>query len=346
MPSGYNPAPGDGYPPAPAPGYPQAPGYQAPSPGYQAPSPSGYQAPPPGYPQAPGQGGYPQAPTQAAPSGIPPAQAPYAPGYQQPVPGQGGGYGIGGVPPTSPGSWQPGGVTYGPVGGPGGPRRSKRGLFVALGLIVLLIVVIVIAASLGGSKTPSATGSTPPTVSTPPVQPTTPPVSTTPPPVGGVEPLSTIMNPAGLTPVGTSCVRAITNGLNASTLIGRTFCSKTTRSNTVVWGYQFAGRGAYLAGLAHINSTTGFSSSGASGNCPPTGGAADGSTGWHANSNPRYKSRNGQILECYFDHTTKGTYPIIVWTMPTQHVVFISQHRVSGSTLTTLVKWWETLDYG
>ena len=141
-------------------------------------------------------------------------------------------------------------------------------------------------------------------------------------------------------------MRAITNGLNASTLTGRTFCAKTTATKTVVWGYQFDGKADYYAGFAHINSYTGFSSSGASSFCPPASGVSDGSVGWHANSNPKYKSRSGQVLECYLDHTKTATYPIIVWTMPTQNVVFISEDRASGGTLTTLVDWWKTLNYG
>ena len=59
------------------------------------------------------------------------------------------------------------------------------------------------------------------------------------------------MNPAGLAPVGTSCVRAITNGLNAATLTGRLFCSKTTGTapKTVVWGYQFDNKAALFAAV-------------------------------------------------------------------------------------------------
>jgi hypothetical protein len=347
MPSGFTPGPPESYPPAPGAGYPQAP----PSGFPQAP---GYQQAAPGYPQA-APSGYPQAPTQAARPGMAPGQGQaYPQGYPQQVPGQGGygGGGIGGAPPAQAGAWQAGGP-YGTAGGmpgggiPGGPKRSKRGLFVVLGLLVVLVVIIVVAVTvLGGNKKPSATtgSTTPPAQSSSPTP--TPPVSTTPPTASGVEPLSTIMNPTGLAPVGTSCTRAITNGLNAATLTGRTFCSKTTATKTVVWGYQFDNKADYRAGFAHINSYTGFSSSGASSTCPPAGGSADGSTGWHANSNPKYKSRNGQILECYVDHAKSGTYPILVWTMPTQNVVFISEDRASGGTLTTLVNWWKTLNYG
>jgi hypothetical protein len=362
--SGFPQVPATGFPQAPAAGYPQAPvvGYpQAPAGGYpQAPA-GGYpQAPAGGYPQAPA-GGYPQAqaaPTQAAPTPAAPdwAGQGYQQGYQQPASGQPGGYGgagiagggiggggIGGVQQASP-SWQGAGgygIAGGVPGGPGGPRKPRRGMFIAISLVVVLIVIIAVVASvLGGSKKPTTAASSSPPVTSPTP---TPPPSTTPPVVNGsVEPLKTIMNPVGLTPVGTSCIRAITNGLRASTLIGRTFCSKTTAKNTIVWGYQFDNRADYLAGFAHINSYTGFKASGASSTCPPVGGATDGSTGWHANSNPKYKQRPGQDLECYYDNSK----PILVWTMPTQHVVFVSEIKIKGASLTPLVNWWKTLNYG
>jgi hypothetical protein len=160
---------------------------------------------------------------------------------------------------------------------------------------------------------------------------------------GSIEPLSTIMNPAGLAAVGSNCVRAITNGLNAATLIGRTFCPKTAGgSHYVIWGYQFDNYSDYLTGYSHLNSYTGFSSSGASTTCPPVSGAVDGSVGWHANSNPRYKARPGQTLECFFDNSK----PILIWTMPTQHVIFVSEIQLKGARIASLVSWWKTLNYG
>jgi hypothetical protein len=360
--AGFGQAPAAGFGQAPAAGYEQAPTQAAPiqaaqdwaGQGYQqgAAQPGGFGSVPPSAPGGYGGAGFGD-PAPAQPSGyggigsVPPA-APggYGGGAIGGQPAQPGGYGAGGIggQPAQP-AWQ-GAGGYGIVGGipgrPGGPRRSRRGMYVAVSLLVLLIVVIVVAVSvLGGSKKPSAGGSSPPPVV--PSDTPTPPPSTSPPPVtSGIEALQAIMNPAGQTPLGRSCVRAITNGLKASTLIGRTFCSKTTAAKTVVWGYQFDSKADYFRGLAHLNRYTGFSASGASTRCPPSGGAADGATGWHSVSNPRYKQRAGQDLECYYDNRE----PILLWTMPTQHVVFVSEIRTKGASLAPLLKWWRTLSYG
>ena len=32
--------------------------------------------------------------------------------------------------------------------------------------------------------------------------------------------------------------------------------------------------------------------------------------------------------------------------MPTQDVFFIGQDKVKGTSIQTIIKWWETLDYG
>lgn len=157
-----------------------------------------------------------------------------------------------------------------------------------------------------------------------------------------VEPLKKIMNPPGFTPVGTKCTRALLFGLRAKTLKARIFCAKTTGRKIVVWGYQFDSRKDYLSGLGHINSFTGFSSLHPGGICPPGHGKAAGKVGWHANSNPKYKARAGQFIECFKDNGR----PLLIWTMPTQHVFFISQDRASRATLRIIIDWWKTVNYG
>jgi hypothetical protein len=153
-----------------------------------------------------------------------------------------------------------------------------------------------------------------------------------------VESLYKIMHPRGLRPVGTHCIKAVRFGLRA--LKHSTFCGKTSARKVVVWGYQFDSKAAYLAGFKHINSFTGFTPSSAGPTCPASKGR-EGSVGWHANSNPRYKPRPGQILECFIDNKR----PLLIWTMPTQHVFFIGQDQAHGSTERTLVNWWKTLNY-
>lgn len=158
-----------------------------------------------------------------------------------------------------------------------------------------------------------------------------------------VTPLKKIMNPKGLKPVGTECTTALLFGLNKKTLIARIFCAKTTGKNIDVWGYQFDSKKHYLAGVAHINAYTGFSGLKHGRTCPPATNKGAGETGWHANSNPKYKARPGQFIECFLDNSK----PVLIWTMPTQHVFFIAQlhlgHHLSQA---KIVDWWKTVNYG
>ena len=62
----------------------------------------------------------------------------------------------------------------------------------------------------------------------------------------------------------------------------------------------------------------------------------------HANQNRKYKSKPGQDIECLIDDKK----PVLIWTMPTQDVFFIGQDNVKGASIGTIIKWWETLDYG
>ena len=344
-----NQAPGQGYPQAPAQGGFGTPGQ--PGPQDQA----GYR---PGYAPGPQLGGFGQPQGQGYPGQQPqpqPYQAqrfpgqpvqPY-PGQQQPQPYQPGrgypgqpGFVQPGQPgqPGAPAGWGPA-VGYGPGGGPPKPSGGKRGLLVAGGIIVLVIIVIVAGVLL--AKKPhkhTLTGGGSPTAS---VTPSTSPTSTST-PTGGVEPLSTIMNPAGFKPVGTDCSQGLLFGLNASTITTRTFCLHATKTNIQVWGYQFDSNADYRAGFSHINRFTGFHRTSVNTTCNPPVQGTDGLSPWHANSNPRYVARPGQDLECFIDNG----YPLLIWTMPTQNVFFIARDHSKADQITRIVDWWKTVNYG
>ncbi len=308
-----------------------------------------------GQPPGGGYGGQPGAGYQGQPGGGfggQPGQ-PAVGGWQAPGPGQPGGFGQG-QPPAGyagqpGGGWQPAGGAYGPTGpiipgGPGGPikpRGGKRGLLIAGGLVVALIVVVVVAVSLsgGGGGGDGGGHSSSPAIS--PTSPTTQPSSTAP-VASGPEPLTTIMNPAGLKPVGTQCQSAKTFGLNKPTLTNSTFCAHTQRANIVVWGYQFDSAAHYQAGLAHINHFVGFDKVTPGSGCPPPSGSTEGKIGWHANKNPKYVSRTGQDIECLID----GNKPVLIWSMPTQNVFFIGQDNATGTSINTILNWWKILNYG
>ncbi len=262
-------------------------------------------------------------------------------------PGQQGFHGQQG--PAQPGqaggtpAWSPSGGFGGPAGYGGTPVKSggsKRGLFIGGGIgvaVVVVIAVVIALANSGPTPPPSPTTSASPVASVT----TTPPVTPSPTtPVTSIESLTTIMNPPGQSSVGTKCVKAVFFGLNASSIANRIFCPDTTAKNVQVWGYQFFTASGYQAGLAHINTYTGFKSTSTS--CPPTGSSTAGTATWHANHNPKYVNHPGQILECFVD----GQQPVLIWTMPTMNTFFIGEDRVKQTTITTVLNWWKTLVYG
>jgi hypothetical protein len=365
MPTQMAPSPGAGAPGFGQPGFgqqgvgQQGLGQSPPQPNPQEqPTAMGYQpgyGPPQGGPQP---GGYGSAPSGSPGQGYPGQAGPAGPAYpgQQgfataptPVPGFGGQPG-GGYPGQQQGFVQPGQAGgyggYGPPGGYGGtPVKqggSKRGLFIGGGIaaVVVIVIIAVVALSGGNKHTP---GPTPTGGGSPTAQVTntpTAPVSTAPAPAGGVESLTTIMNPAGETPVGKNCVQAVLFKLNAASVSSRLFCPDTTAKNIQVWGYQFFNTAGYQAGLAHINKYTGFKSTSTS--CPPASGSTAGTATWHAFKNPKYVNHPGQILECFTD----GEQPVLIWTMPTMRVFFIGEDRTKGTSINTVLKWWDTLLYG
>jgi hypothetical protein len=156
-----------------------------------------------------------------------------------------------------------------------------------------------------------------------------------------VQSLTKIMHPVGHPPVGTRCIKAPLYGMRGSTVRARIFCDKTTAKHIVVWGYQFKSHTAYLAGVRHMNSFTGFSGVIPDTACPPGHGKAGGLVGWHALHNRKYRARKGQFLECF--HVRK--HAMLIWTMPTQNVFFMAQDKVKGSTIAKIIHWWDTVSY-
>jgi hypothetical protein len=118
-------------------------------------------------------------------------------------------------------------------------------------------------------------------------------------------------------------------------------CTRTTTPHVDVLAYQFDNPADYEAGLASLNSHTGFLAVGASPSCPPQGGAAVGSVPWHST---KYPARSGQVLECYTD--SHNHLPLIVWTLPRQRAILLADDGASGATLATLSGWWTAIGFG
>jgi hypothetical protein len=320
------------------------------APGYGGPVQGGFPGQPGAFPGQPG-----AIPGQPGAFGAQqPAQGFGSPGYpggaQPPAQGFGGqpGFGQPGQP-AAPGGWSPsggfgGGGGFGPPPSSGG---SRRGLVIGGGIVAVIIIVIIAFVAFSPSPKPkhNAGHHTPGPVvtTTPPSTPTTNPA-----PTGGIEPLTTIMNPPGQKPVGRDCTEGSLfkysnsnkTALSASMIKTRLFCPTTTVKNVQVWGYQFLSKADYETGLSHLNTFTGYKST--SHSCPPAAGSDAGLATWHANNNPKYVNHPGQDLECFEDND----YPLLIWTMPTMNTLFIGRYFVKGKTIPQLLDWWKTLNYG
>jgi len=207
-----------------------------------------------------------------------------------------------------------------------------------------VVVAIVVAGNLSGGGAKQRAHTQTPSVShrSTPANPTPEPSLIHP---RGTDALATIMNPtgAGQKPVGRDCITAKLFGLSPRTLDARIFCRHTTTANVVVWGYQFDNSAHYRAGLAHINHYVGFDRVRPGRTCPPPSSSTEGTVRWHSINNPKYhRFRPGQDIECLID----GQKPVLIWTMPTQDVIFIGQNNVKGTTIKTVIRWWRTLIYG
>ena len=227
----------------------------------------------------------------------------------------------------------------GPGGQPGGRWRSleprRRTTLLTAGGALAAVVVVVIAIVAWPSPGPPAREHHHHHLS-----PSPSPTPPSPSPSPTVESLTTIMNPAGSAPVATGCSSAPLQGLDPATLTSRLYCTHATNSHVVVWAYQFDSPADYQAGVPTLNKNLKFNPATAAKGCPPPSGHSDGDTGWR--SRPNYPDRTGQNLECY----TGGGEPVLVWTMPSQNVVFLAEYKVKGTPMADLVNWWKTTSYG
>jgi len=121
--------------------------------------------------------------------------------------------------------------------------------------------------------------------------------------------------------------------------------SQTHAAHIGLLAYQFTTAGGYLAGLAQLNRLTGFDGTAAGNTCPPPSGSASGRSRWHSNDNAGFRSRPGQLLECYaYSHDTRVL--IYLWTLPTQRVILVANNDAAGADYASLGTWWAGLNYG
>jgi hypothetical protein len=108
--------------------------------------------------------------------------------------------------------------------------------------------------------------------------------------------------------------------------------------------YQFDNYAHYRAGLAHLNSITGWDPSSVGHGCPPPAGSSIGQIAWHTRFNPRYRAtRPDQILECYSVRQGESFY---LWTLPGQRVILVAGQRAPEASYSVLDRWWGAVHYG
>ena len=130
------------------------------------------------------------------------------------------------------------------------------------------------------------------------------------------------------------------------TLSGTTsgyLCHQTSATGVDVLAYQFDSSASYQAGLAALNTHTGFLTAGASRSCPPASGSTTGWVRWSSTHSETYSPRPGQILECYTD--MHNHLPVLLWTLPGERAILLADDGASGATLGTLVGWWTGIGF-
>jgi len=214
--------------------------------------------------------------------------------------------------------------------------------------VVVLLIVIGVAVS-GGHPKPNPTHHPPGTHTTPPTTPTSGPPAL----AAGTNPLRTIMKPAFHSAVGNNCYsRSNTNtqNLNTATVVDAAYCPTSFDANIKVWGYQFDSYAHYQTGLSNLNSYAGFDDPGTLNTICPSGSDPKGRTKWWAITNPNYQThRPDQVLECFTDHIKSvGARALIIWTLPTQDVIFVGEDTVGNSAADfhyLVDVWWKHVAY-
>jgi len=295
------------------------------------------------------QAGQPGQPTQAG-YGAAGTGQPVAGGWQAGQPAQAG-YGPAGTGQPAPAGWQQpqpgfgqGGFGQGGFAAGGGSGRSRRGLFIGLGIAgIVVIAIIVIVVSLGGKKNnnagPGGHHSTSVSVTPSP----TPPTPTPTPNPTGIENLTTIMSAPG-EPIGKTCTSTPpTFKLNKATILDRRFC-ETTTTGVIIWGYQFDNQADFQSGFANMSRFVGLDNTTPATTCPPPSGSSAGKTHWFIKNSPRYNdAADNQIIGCLMNGTP--AQPTLIWSMPTQNAFFVAKDQRSGATIDSIIKWWETIHY-
>jgi hypothetical protein len=241
------------------------------------------------------------------PAGAGPGQAP--PGHPQPgyqAPGyQAPGYPSPGYPPATGFLPRQPGTT---------PAASRRAVPRAWGIVTAAVMALAVIGGIIAVAT--GTGDLAP---------------------AAVEPLSQLIKPDV-----TTC--KATSALGMSGVAHAQSC-QTRAAHIGLLAYQFTTAGGYLAGLAHLNRATGFDGRAAGHTCPPPSGSASGQSRWHSNDNAGFRSRPGQVLECYaYSHDTRVL--IYLWTLPTQRVILLANNDAAGADYASLGTWWAGLNYG
>ncbi len=157
-------------------------------------------------------------------------------------------------------------------------------------------------------------------------------------PAPPVQPLSSLIAPfsSGCGPADQSFT---VSGTTSSYL-----CRRTSATGVDLLAYQFGSSAGYQAGLAALNTHTGFLSAGASRSCPPASGSTAGWVRWHSTHSAAYPARPGQILECYTD--VHNHLPLLLWTLPGERAILLADDGASGATLGTIYSWWTAIGFG
>lgn len=217
------------------------------------------------------------------------------------------------------------------------PRKSNAPLVVGIiaGVVVLGVIATIAIALALGTKTDCKTATCTTRPSSSPLHPSTQPPSpsSTPSivPNNGVPALADVM-PNDIV-ASEDCDSDGTPFLDhLSTYYACTESAGSTMAGMAVWGYQFATKADYLAGVAQYNTKVVFSPTHAGDACPPA--SSDGYVTWHRNDN---KSVTLGHLECYYTGSHKNKD--YAWTDDTEYTIIVAE-ATANQTFAQLDAWW------
>jgi hypothetical protein len=200
---------------------------------------------------------------------------------------------------------------------PSSKRSSRAPLIIGAGVVVVLVAVVAsLAASHTGPFSVTTTTSSSTTTST----------------CTGCQHILALNT---LLPSDATNCQSIPSEDLPEGLVGLTdtlSCTGSHLANGGIFAYQFDSNPDYQAGISQFNNDVNFNPDKAGAGC--SGSSNTGYLPWYSHI---YPQTSGQVLECYYQTSSKR--PAYIWTVPTQNTIFEAL-GAEGSSISAIHNWW------